>query len=156
VGNALISFAIRCLVVVISFMFFRYSPHWQILLFPLLLVPVVALGLGLGFFFAPINTMMNDMGRVLEFAFQFGMFLAPTIYPTPDITTASTVWQKGLYWLHTLNPVSHYIQAIDALIEKGSFHMDTGFWVATVISFLVLAIGWRFFHICEPLLAERL
>jgi ABC-type polysaccharide/polyol phosphate export permease len=84
------------------------------------------------------------------------MFLAPTIYPTPDITTASTVWQKGLYWLHTLNPVSHYIQAIDALIEKGSFHMDTGFWVATVISFLVLAIGWRFFHICEPLLAERL
>ena len=156
IGNAVVNFGIRLVVVVLSFALLGFHPPWQVVFFPLLLVPMLAFGVGLGFILAPINTMMRDMGRVLEFAFQFGMFLAPTIYPTPDIARDIGRWKVALYWLHNLNPVSHFIQAVDTLVETGSFVPDNGFVAACGISFLVLLIGWRFFHICEPLLAERL
>jgi ABC-type polysaccharide/polyol phosphate export permease len=100
--------------------------------------------------------MMNDISRMLEFAFQFGMFLTPTVYPTPVLSEANSVWQQGLYWLHTANPVTHFIHGVHALIETGTFHPDRGFCISLVMSVLMLAIGWRFFHICEPMLAERL
>lgn len=156
VGNAVVNLLVRLIVIALSFAFMMYAPHWQIIYLPLILLPLTALAIGLGLFFAPINTMMHDMSRVLEFGFQFGMFLAPTIYPTPNLATATSVWQKGLYWLHTVNPVSHYIHAIESLIEKGYFTWDIGFTISVAVSFLVFALGWRFFHICEPLLAERL
>ncbi|MBU1908610.1 MAG: ABC transporter permease, partial [Verrucomicrobia bacterium] len=115
-----------------------------------------ALGIGLGLFFAPINTMMHDVGRMLEFAFQFGLFLAPTVYPTPDLATATGRWERVLFWIHSLNPVSHFLYAVQSLVETGVFAVTRGLVVSTGLSFLILAVGWRFFHICEPLLAERL
>lgn len=156
VGNAVVNLLVRLAVTAVVFLLMAYAPHWQVVFLPLVLVPVLFLGLGLGLFFAPLNTMMNDIGRLLEFAFQFGMFLAPTVYPTPDLATAGTQWQRILYWLHTLNPVTHFIHAADNLIQYGTFNFDTGFLVATAVCFLTWLLGWRFFHICEPLLAERL
>lgn len=156
VGNALVNVLIRFVVVALSFAIFLYTPHWQVVFVPLLLLPIIALSLGLGLLFAPINTMMNDMSRGLEFAFQFGMFLAPTVYPTPDLSVDPGAWQQALFWMHILNPVSHFMYAINDLIQYGSFHCTVGLVLSTAISLLVLMLGWRFFHVCEPLFAERL
>jgi len=154
-GSAIVNLLIRTVIVVLTFALLGYLPHGQALLFPVILIPLTAFGLGLGLLFAPFNTMMHDVGRLMAFGFQFGMFLAPTVYPTPNPITA-VGWQKVLYWLHTLNPVSHFIHSIDSMISTGSFEMGVGFIIATGISFLTLLVGWRFFHICEPLLAERM
>jgi lipopolysaccharide transport system permease protein len=156
VGNAVINLVIRIVVIVLTFALFLYVPHWQAVFAPLLLLPLVALALGMGLFFAPINTMMNDMSRLLEFAFQFGLFLVPAVYPTPSLEEATSNWQQALYWLHTLNPVSHFMYAMNSLIDTGMLTVTPGLVVSTALSFLALAVGWRFFHICEPLLAERL
>jgi lipopolysaccharide transport system permease protein len=156
VGNALVNVVIRLGVVALSFALFWYAPHWQVIFVPVLLLPVIMLALGLGLMFAPVNSVMHDMGRALEFFFQFGMFLAPTIYPTPDLATATSPWEIALYWLHTANPVSHLLYPIYSLIEYGTMTLSPGFIIASVFSALVLLVGWRFFHICEPLLAERL
>jgi lipopolysaccharide transport system permease protein len=156
VGGALIGALIRAVVVLLSFALFLYVPHWQIVWVPLALLPMVFLAVGLGMFFAPVNTMMHDMGRMLEFLFQFGMFLVPSIYPTPDLAKAESAWQAALFWMHRLNPVSYSIDAARALISEGSYAFGPGFLAASVLGLLVFAMGWRFFHVCEPLLAERL
>ena len=153
-GNALVNFAIRVVVVILVFALFLCRPHWQALLTPLLVLPLLVFGLGLGLLLAPINTMMNDVSRMLEFAFQFGMFLAPTVYPTPALGSGG--WQDILFWGHKLDPVSHVIYAVDTAVGTGGWVPTAGYVVTVMISFLTLAIGWRFFHICEPLLAERL
>ena len=155
-GAVMIHAVIRIVVVVATFALFGYVPHIEVLLFPLLLLPIVLLSLGVGMMCAPAHTMMHDMSRMLEFAFQFGMFLAPTVYPTPNLAQADSVWEQGLYWLHTLNPVSHFMSAIRRLAETGSLGWDTGLTCSTLICVLAVFIGWRFFHICEPMLAERI
>jgi lipopolysaccharide transport system permease protein len=156
VGNSVINLVIRLGVVGLTCLLMLYPPHWQVVFAPFFLLPVAALALGLGLFFAPLNTMMQDMSRLLEFAFEFGMFLAPTVIATPRLTETSTAWQQALYWVHTLNPVSHFMAAVHGLVETGTVAVGPGLLISTVLSFLVLALGWRFFHICEPLLAERL
>lgn len=154
--RSVINTAIRIVAVVAGFIIFVYPVTWQVLLIPVLLVPIVFFAVGLGFFLAPINTMMHDISRMLELFFQFGMFLAPTVYPTPALAAVDSSWKMLLYLVHNLNPVSHVIHAIQHILEHGTVYLDSGFWVATGISFLVFFMGWRFFHACEPLLAERL
>lgn len=157
--NAVLNLSIRCFVLLLMFALARYVPHWQAVFIPLLLVPLFALGLGLGLICAPINTMMHDMGRLLDFAFQFGLFLVPAVYPTPtlaEVVAEPSLWKTGLFWIHTLNPVSHFLYAMQSLIETGTCPLTAGLQVSVALSFLTLAVGWRFFHICEPLLAERL
>lgn len=156
VGSAFMNLAVRMLVVVLTFLLFGYQPHPAALLAPLALIPVAFLAVGLGLLLAPVNTMMNDISRLLEFAFQFGLFLVPSVYPTPDPLTATTGWQHALYWMHTVNPVSHSMYAIQNLIEHGTFAWTTGFTFSCVVSVLLFLGAWRFFHVCEPLLAERL
>lgn len=156
VGNAVVNLLIRLLVVVLSFAALRYVPHLASLGYLLLLIPLTLLGVGIGLLLAPINTMMNDISRLLEFVFQFGLFLAPTVYPTPDPRFATDSWQVVLYWAHQANPVSHYLYALHELVQHGTLTWTPGLLISVVFSVLVFLAGWRFFHATEPLLAERL
>jgi lipopolysaccharide transport system permease protein len=156
VGSSLVHLTVRAIVLVATFMILRYVPHWQVVFIPLFILPMIILGVGFGMFMAPLNTVMPDIGRILGFLFQFGMFLAPTVYPTPKLGEADNAWQAGLYYLHSCNPVTHFMHAIQGLIETGTVVFDGGLCGSLLISFLALAVGWRFFHVCEPMLAERM
>lgn len=155
-GTVLVSLVVRLLVVALSFVLFGYRPSIAVVWAPLLLIPVLVLALGIGLLLAPINTMMNDIGRLLEFAFQFGIFLAPILYPTPNPDSLQSRWEFGLYWLHTLNPISHCLYALQRLIEQGVFYWTPGLIFSIGFTLLLFFAAWRFFHVCEPLLAERL
>jgi len=163
VGTALFSGVVRMMVVVLMFVVLGFVPHATAMWIPVVMLPMIVFAIGLGFIFSILNTMMQDTARFLEFGFQFGMFLAPTVYPTPSFQAAldhapatGMNWQLMLYWLHTINPVTHFINATHHLIEYGMFTPSTGFYASVIISVLTLLVGWRLFHICEPLLAERL
>lgn len=163
VGTALFNGAVRLVVVALMFAVVGFMPHPAALSIPLILLPMVLLAIGVGFLLAILNTMMQDVAKLIEFGFQFGMFLAPTVYPTPSLASALAAdtgqgvnWQLVLYWLHTINPVTHFIHAIHHTIEYGWFTPSPAFLASTVLSFLAFLAGWRIFHMCEPLLAERL
>lgn len=154
IGAALINLAVRMVVILMTAALLGYAPRAATVAVLLVVLPMTALGLGLGLFFAPLNAMTTDTSRLLEFAFQFGLFLAPTVYPTPAMGGGG--WPQALFWVHHLNPFSYFLYAIQGLMERGAVANMTGLYVASVISLLALAIGWRFFHACEPLVAERL
>ena len=163
VAGALVNLAIRLVVLILAFFVFSYTPHMQILFAPLLFVPLCLLGTGIGLLLAPIDTMMRDMSQALNFLFQFGLFLVPAVYRTPSLSEAyQTIgsnhinWKMLVFWAHNLSPVSHMIRTAVSLIENGTVGSWMALSIASICSLLVFLIGWRFFHICEPLLAERL
>jgi len=155
-GGAVLNLFIRVLVVVLTCLIIGYLPPWQAFAALFLMVPLTALALGFAFFLAPLHAVVNDVGRILEFVFQFGLFIAPTVYPTPDLRSASSAWEVALYWLHILNPVSHYLYAVQDLMNFGTFTLTAGLKATMILSVFIFMGGWRFFHACEPLLAERL
>jgi len=155
VGQNLATILVRVGVLLLSLLVFRYAPPWQALFAPLFLLPLLLLGLGMGMFLAPLHTVMPDIGRIVGFIFQFGMFMAPTIYPTPKISAVTSDWQLGLYLLHSMNPVTHFMHAITDLMQDGAVQWDAGLMGSMGFSVVLFLVGWRFFHVCEPYLAER-
>jgi lipopolysaccharide transport system permease protein len=156
VGQSLVNLAIRLGLVVVACALSGYLPSWSALGLPLLALPLLALGLGIGALLAPVNAVMNDTSRLLEFAAQFGLFLVPAVYATPVPAAGGGGLQEALFWLHTCNPVSHVLYtAYDWMAAPAVTH-PIGLLLTTGASLLALALGWRFLHICEPLLAERL
>jgi len=148
VGSRLVNTAVQFLVVCLALALYRVLPCWQAIFLPLLVLPLLCFALGLGLMFAPLNTMARDVTQALGFIFTFAMFLAPTVYPTPNVGI--------LQIMHAIDPVAHFMNAARELIVQGQIVNLTSFLFSVIVSVGVLAIGWRFFHLCEPLFAERM
>ena len=156
VGQSLVNLAIRLGLVLLACALAGYLPSWSALGLPLLALPLLALGLGIGALLAPVNAVMNDTSRLLEFAAQFGLFLVPAVYATPVPVAGGSGLQEALFWLHTCNPVSQVLYTAYDWMAAPALTHPMGLLLTVLISGLVLACGWRFLHVCEPLLAERL
>jgi len=152
-GSVLIGFLIQTAVVIITFAFYLKLPAWQVVFVPFALVPLVLFSVGLGMFLAPFQVMVRDVTRALSFVFGFALFFAPTVYPTP--TNPDTLSKQILAISHRLNPVSYFMTAVRDLISHGSLSEPGLYLACAACSVIIFLLGWRFFHICEPLLAER-
>jgi lipopolysaccharide transport system permease protein len=55
--------------------------HWQVLLFPLLLLPVLLLALGVAWFVGAWGVFIKDMTQIIPMFVQVLMFVSPVFYP---------------------------------------------------------------------------
>ena len=146
-GQSIFEFLIRAVLLFIAFVLFRTVPHWTIVLVPVLLVPLCALTLGLGFICSMVNGVVRDAGQAITLLLGVWMFLTPVVYPPPA---------SGLSLRASLiNPMSAYIVAAQDLVIKGHLTQPVGLAAASVLSMVLLAIGWRVFHLTETRIAER-
>lgn len=61
------------------------KPNWAILLFPVLVGTMAAIGLGSGLVFSAVTTKYRDMLFLLHFGVQLMMYATPVIYPSSQI-----------------------------------------------------------------------
>ena len=74
-----------------------------ILLTPLLLLQMAALGLGLGILISSLTTKYRDLRYVVGFGVQLWMYATPVVYPMSQIPEK---WQ----WLFALNPMASIVE----------------------------------------------
>ena len=147
VGQPLFDFVIRLLPIAVVFAWYGIVPPWEALFIPLLLLPVLLLATGLGFFLAIANLAIRDIGSAVGMVLIFGMFAAPVLYPPP--VTAP------FFLINILNPFSPLLIATQDLLAYGELqHLDIliGGCLFALLTFLV---GWRVFHLTMPRVAER-
>jgi lipopolysaccharide transport system permease protein len=88
--------------------------HVSVLLLPLLLVQMAALGLGVGCIVCALTTRFRDLAHMVAFGTQLWMYGSCVVYPLSQI---SDKWR----WLFVLNPMVPIIEAMRlALFGKGS------------------------------------
>ena len=78
-----------------------------ILLFPLLLLPVVLLGIGASWFLAAWGVFIKDMSQIVPLFVQMLLFLSPVFYPASAVP-------PGLTLLYRYNPLGAVIEAARA------------------------------------------
>ena len=148
VGQTIFELLIRIPLLLIIFVFVGFTPKLTILLVPFVLLPLLLLVVGLGFFLSFLNAMIRDVGRILGIFMNLGMFATPVIYPPP------TSWPMS-FLINSVNPVSGFVTAARDLTTMG-FLTDPASYVSSVIvSILIFLVGWRLFHLVEPKVAER-
>jgi lipopolysaccharide transport system permease protein len=146
-GQPLMDFAIRLVLITGAFIWYGINPGWTSLPALILVIPLMLLALGAGFFLAVLNLVIRDTSNALGVIMSFGLFLAPILYPPPS--------QWPFVLVNFLNPISPLLIGIQSLLVHGSLQ-NPGMVVGTILfSVLVFFMGWRFFVLILPRIAER-
>jgi lipopolysaccharide transport system permease protein len=136
-------------VVIIPLMFvFSCFPDKHLLLFPLVILQVVVLTLGLGLLFSVLSAAVKDFERVLDFTLYLAFFLSPVIFSMRIIPP-----HLQLVWAF-LNPMSGPLEVMRAALFAG-VEIDYTVWGLSILSTLLISvIGVRIFLCYEEQLAE--
>jgi len=135
----LFTFAIQFGLFLIFLVFFNLTgsslePNVWILIIPLLIVQMAALGLGMGILISSMTTKYRDLALALTFGVQLWMYATPVVYPLSQIPAQ---WQ----WLFALNPMTAVIETFryaflgSGAIQPWMLGMSLG------MTILILAVG---------------
>ena len=148
IGAAVFDMLLRAVFLIVIFFWFGVSTRWTVLLVPLALIPLILLVVGVGFILSTFNALVRDIGTALTTLLGLFFFLVPVIYPPPE------AWPQVL--LNDFNPVSAFLIAAHDLTVIGNLTRPSGFAIACLGSMIALFLGWRVFHLAQPIIAERI
>ncbi len=135
----LLTFGIQFVLFLLFMAFFSLKgsairPNYWVLLTPLLLLQMAALGLGFGILVSSLTTKYRDLTFVVGFGVQLWMYATPVVYPMSQIPRR---WQ----WLYTLNPMAAVVETFRfAFLGAGSIQAwQLG--LSLLVTSLVLLFG---------------
>lgn len=146
-GEALVQFALKLVLVAVVVAGFRVSLPPTALLLPLLALPLAALGTACGLWFAPLAALHPDLGRALPAVTTVGFFLTPVIFPVPA---------EGVLRLLVLtNPVTPLLGLARDLAVAGIASHPLGALGAGLLTLVLLPTGWFFYRLALPYVLAR-
>ncbi len=107
--SGIVDFAVASGMLVALMVYFHVPFTAELLLWPLLLLPLVVFTTAVGMLFAALNVKFRDIKYTIPFFMQAMLFLSPVAYPT------SAVPQKWSF-LHYLNPLAGILDAFRAAV----------------------------------------
>lgn len=142
-------FSIIFLVNLILLYVYGYSLGIGLLILPIVLLPLVMLAVGLGFFIAIFRVVLVDLSTAFDELIKVLMFLTPIVY-APKIQWQ--VLQKIVYW----NPLSYLIEACRSILFENHEFPLLGYMLSTGLSLLLALVGYVFFRKSKKRVIERL
>ncbi len=110
-------------------------PNALLLLFPLLIVMIAALGLGLGMMISAVTTKYRDLAFVVSFGVPLLMYTTTVVYP---LTTAIKKYPQ-YSWLIKYNPITAIIETFRyGFFSSGSFSWSLLGYSGVVTAFILL------------------
>ena len=146
-GGILFNFAIKLLLIVGLFLWFRMPVSWTAVLAPGALILLVALGTCLGLLLAPLNMLYQDVARGVIIITGFWVFLTPVVYAVPSGGTFGTIVQ--------LNPVTPLLVTTRELATTGVVSDPQRFWMVSIMTVVGLLLAWVMYRIALPFVIER-
>jgi lipopolysaccharide transport system permease protein len=119
-----------------------------LLVFPILLIPVLLLAIGLSWFLAAWGVFIKDMNQIVPLLVQMMLFLSPVFYPVSAVPAM-------LRPIYHYNPLSSVIEAGRAII-LGSPVSWTAWAMALVTSGTAAILGFIFFKHSREEFADAL
>src|SRR5262245_10933776 len=145
--NALLTFAISLTILAGILWWSGVRPTLAAIAFPVLVVDLVLLTLGVSLFLAPLHVRFHDVGYFWGLAVQVGFWLTPIIYQEIMIP-------ERWHWLMTYNPVARIILYTRQSVVYGVWPDWGGILKTTLVALLVVAVGWAAFQRQQARLVE--
>lgn len=153
VVSNLVRFGVQLLLMVCMMIYFYLFPEDGasfkitngIFLFPLLVILMALLGLGLGLIITAVTTKYKDLTFLITFGVQLLMYGTTVIYPLSEAKLKFPAMAKFI----ELNPMTGIIEAFRyAFLGKGEFSLSSIAY-STIVTFVVLFAGILIFNKTE-------
>ncbi|MBI2435278.1 MAG: ABC transporter permease [Candidatus Hydrogenedentes bacterium] len=113
-----------------------------------LMYPIMILaGMSIGVALAPFNVLYSDIGKVTRILMTPLRYLSPVLYTLHD--------RPLLDQVERYNPLAPLLNNLRTLATEGYFPDPTPFSICAGGFVLFFCLGWLFFHIAIPVLADR-
>ena len=133
----LITFGIFLAYILIS----GFPISWNIIYLPFFVLLTFAISLGFGLFFAVLNVKFRDIGQLIPFLVQVGVYVCPVGY------TSRLVDGKSFETLYKLNPIVGIIDGFRwCLLGDNAYFDPQSLYSTALISFLILILSVFYFR----------
>jgi ABC-type polysaccharide/polyol phosphate export permease len=150
--SAVLVSAFDCLVastvLVLMMIYYQQPVGWPVLALPVVFAVQSMLTLGLGLILAMANLFYRDIKYLFEVMITIWMFATSVLYPVAGVGGWAGV-------LLQVNPMTPIIDAYRSVLFRETLPLTAPFALATILSLLVLALGWLSFHRSEFDFAEN-
>ena len=137
VTTNMLSFAIQLAIFAVFYIYYVATGttlviHWQLVLFPLLIILLALMAVGFGMIFSSLTTKYRDLQIMLAKIISLWVYITPVIYPLSMVTNAK------LHLAMSLNPVTPVMEAIKySLLGQGQF---SWLWLSYSAGFTVILL----------------
>jgi lipopolysaccharide transport system permease protein len=147
VPSVLLDFAVSMAVMVVLLLVYRVTPNWGLLLFPLCVLIVLMLSLGMGLIGASLSVKYRDIQHIVPFATQLFMYASPVGYSISAVPERI----RPYYMLNPLaEPIDMIRWSILGIGKPDFFYLGYSFLVSAAILWLGLVV----FRSCEREFAD--
>jgi len=143
----LVDFLIGSVFLVGFIVYYEAPLGWSLLLWPILVLLLTLLALGLGAFFAALNVKYRDVKYALPFFLQLLLFATPIIYP-------SSLIPERFQWLMTLNPLSALVEVFRHAVAPTQIVSWDAMAVSVVTILVLFVAGVAYFRSTEKAMAD--
>jgi lipopolysaccharide transport system permease protein len=146
----LFKFGIQLFILAIVYFYVLYTgidigPNLNILLFPIYILMMASLGLGLGMIISAFTTKYRDLTILVGFATSLLLYFSAVPYPLSEVSEKLPRWQ----WLVKYNPLTQIIEGFRyMLLDTGIFSWE-GFYYTVGVSILTFLVGLIIFNRTE-------
>lgn len=144
VAKGLITVLIQSILLLTFYFYYKmtgsvFETSAWVLVLPILLFQLGALGIGLGVIVSSWTTKYRDLKQLLSFGMQLWMYCTPIVYPLSNIP------EKWM-WVYYVNPVAPIIEMFRYSL-LGSGHLPLKSWLISLpVSIVVLLLGIAIFN----------
>jgi lipopolysaccharide transport system permease protein len=147
IGAALFDFLIAIAVFVVMMLLYGISMTTAWYWLPVLVLVQLALITGVALLLAGVNVFYRDVRFVVPLALQLWMYASPIIYPLSSVPE----WLRPAYML---NPMAGIINSYRRVMLQGEPPVPEELLTASLLSALMLVIGYVYFKRVEPEFAD--
>jgi lipopolysaccharide transport system permease protein len=145
--GGLVDFAIAFFVLLGLMFYYGITPGWGLLLWPVLMIPLVMLALGIGMILSSLNVKYRDIKYAIPFFVQTLLFVTPIIYPT-------SIASGRLRLLLSFNPLTGIIEAFRASILPTREMNWPLLGLSVAITLMIFVVGALYFRKTEKEFAD--
>ncbi len=148
IGETLFNFVVRLAIIVPVLLYFRIMPTSSILIFPIALSMLIAIGTMLGVLLTPIAVLYQDFEKGIPLLLPFLMLFSGVVVPIPPQGLGRTI--------ALANPILPLLETCrDSLTGQSLIHLMS-MAVISVVILMLLFVGWIIFRLAMPHLIARL
>jgi lipopolysaccharide transport system permease protein len=150
VFSNLIRFGVQFVLFIVLLLYYiiagyHIAPNAYLLLFPILILMIAALGLGFGMIISAATTKYRDLAFVVSFGVPLLMYTTTVIYPLSEVVKK----YNNYSWLIKFNPITAVIETCRyGFLGKGSFSWDLLLY-SSIFTIVILFTGIVVFNKVE-------